>query len=101
MTIENTIAPESNAISSISVDAEITRPGGKIGKASLIKLAHWLEITYRGDAPRIETARRWARLGLISPKPIKHGRDFFLQSDAVYKPATRCAPEDCITGDSQ
>ena len=54
-----------------------------------ISLETWLEMVYGEDAPAIETARRWCRLGKIYPKPEKHGRAYFLSPDARYTEAPR------------
>lgn len=50
----------------------------------LILLSIWLVDTYGVNGPTIQTARRWARQGLIFPLPIKHGRDYFVSPNAAY-----------------
>jgi len=52
--------------------------------ARLISLSSWLLLVYGDDAPTLETARRWTRLGLISPAPVRHGRSYYVQPDATY-----------------
>ncbi len=50
----------------------------------LMSLSRWLHQTYGPDAPTMETARRWAREGRISPSPIKCGREYFVAPHAAY-----------------
>lgn len=50
----------------------------------LILLSRWLNDTYGDDKPTMDTARRWAREGLITPAPVKHGRDYYIKPNAVY-----------------
>lgn len=50
----------------------------------LISLSSWIVKTYGEDAPTIVTVRRWARNGLIDPRPTKHGREYFVSPAAVY-----------------
>ena len=50
-----------------------------------ISLQTWLARNYvAGEAPHINTARRWCRDGLIHPLPEKHGREYYLADDARY-----------------
>lgn len=70
-------------------------------RPQLIKLSRWLDATYREDAPRIETARRWARDGNIHPSPIKHGREFFVQPSAVYVPTAALPRADVATASGE
>lgn len=50
-----------------------------------ISLQSWLAQNYvAGEAPHINTARRWCRDGLIHPLPEKHGREYYLTADARY-----------------
>lgn len=52
--------------------------------AKLITLEAWATATYGEDSPHINTLRRWARDAHIYPKPIKHGRTYFVTPDARY-----------------
>lgn len=52
--------------------------------AKLITLEAWAAATYGEAAPHINTLRRWARDAHIYPKPIKHGRTYFVTPDARY-----------------
>lgn len=52
--------------------------------AKLITLEAWAAATYGEAAPHINTLRRWARDAHIYPKPIKHGRSYFVPADARY-----------------
>lgn len=52
--------------------------------AKLITLERWARDTYGEDAPHINTLRRWARDARIFPAPLKHGRTYFVASDARY-----------------
>lgn len=52
--------------------------------AKLIPLEAWAAATYGESAPHINTLRRWARDAHIYPKPIKHGRTYFVTPDARY-----------------
>lgn len=59
--------------------------------ARLIPLTAWAAQVYGDQAPNIDTLRRWAREARISPKPVKHGRTYFVAPDAAYVQAY--APE--------
>lgn len=51
----------------------------------LITLEAWLKLNFEtGTAPAIGTARRWAAAGKIYPKPLKHGRSYYVTQDARY-----------------
>ena len=39
--------------------------------------------------PSPNTLRKWAREGRIAPPPIKHGRSYYVESDAHYKEPER------------
>ncbi len=52
--------------------------------AKLMPLEAWGAATYGESAPHINTLRRWARDAHIYPKPIKHGRTYFVTPDARY-----------------
>lgn len=49
-----------------------------------VSLERWAEIHYGEDKPARATLQRWAREGKIRPQPIKHGRSYFVQPDAMY-----------------
>jgi hypothetical protein len=55
--------------------------------SKLITLEAWAAQVYGEAAPGLPTLRRWARLARISPRPIKHGRTYFVAPTAVYSPA--------------
>ncbi|WP_353637253.1 excisionase [Pseudomonas sp. MYb327] len=38
----------------------------------------------------MNTVRRWARDGLLTPPPTKHGRSYYIDPDALYVPHKRC-----------
>lgn len=50
----------------------------------LLPLDEWARQAYGEHAPSIHTLRRWARDGLIVPKPMKHGRTYFCATHARY-----------------
>lgn len=50
---------------------------------SKLTLAEWAAEHFR-TPPSANTLRRWAREGLISPNPIKHGRNYYVESNAHY-----------------
>lgn len=52
--------------------------------AKLTTLEAWAAATYGEDSPHINTLRRWARDAHIYPKPVKHGRTYFVTPDARY-----------------
>jgi len=52
--------------------------------AKLIPLSEWAAKTYGEHAPNVDTLRRWARESLIYPRPVKHGRTYFVAPDATY-----------------
>ena len=50
-----------------------------------ISLHTWLAQNYAvGEAPHINTARRWCHDGLIYPLPEKQGREYYLMPEARY-----------------
>ncbi len=51
----------------------------------LITLKQWAELNF-DPPPSLNTVRRWARDGLLSPTPTKHGRAYYIQPDARYLP---------------
>lgn len=50
---------------------------------SKLTLAEWAADHFRSP-PSANTLRRWAREGLINPKPIKHGRNYYVEQNAHY-----------------
>lgn len=50
----------------------------------LLSVEAWIEATYGAGAPSIKTVRRWIRGGYIVPAPEKHGRAYYMRSDARY-----------------
>lgn len=59
----------------------------------LISLQTWAGQVYGDDAPCNNTLRRWAREGLIVPRPRKQGRAYFVEPHATY-----ASPEDVARG---
>ena len=66
----------------------------------LLQLEVWAQNIYGDQRPEINTLRRWARDGKITPAPQKHGRQYFVVPDAVLvksvciRPALTVAPSD-------
>ena len=52
----------------------------------LIPLEVWAIEIYGDKAPCLNTLRRWAREGFITPPAEKHGRTYFVLPDAKYTP---------------
>lgn len=52
--------------------------------SKLITLHAWGLATYGDSAPGINTLRRWARGNKIAPRPVKHGRTYFVSPGAEY-----------------
>ncbi|MGI2107397.1 excisionase [Shewanella frigidimarina] len=49
-----------------------------------MKLMEWWKKHYSSEyCPR--KLRRWVRLGYISPQPIIHGREYYVDENATYK----------------
>ncbi len=55
--------------------------------ALLITLEAWAAKNYGDAAPCNRTLQAWARNARISPRPVKHGRAYFVTPAAVYVPA--------------
>lgn len=55
----------------------------------LVPLKAWLTSMFGEEAPALATARRWARLGNISPQPTLVGRSYFVDPQAVYVPSSK------------
>lgn len=55
--------------------------------SKLVTLEAWASQVYGEAAPGLPTLRRWARQARIAPRPVKHGRAYFVTADAVYSPA--------------
>lgn len=51
---------------------------------SKVTLDEWAAAELR-TPPSPNTLRRWAREGLITPSPVKHGRNYYVESDAHYQ----------------
>lgn len=49
----------------------------------LLTLTQWAAMRYP-KPPHINTLRRWAKAGMIQPRPIKHGREYRVRQDARY-----------------
>lgn len=50
---------------------------------SLVTLEEWAGDHFR-TPPSLNTLRKWARDGRIAPAPVKHGRSYYVESDAKY-----------------
>lgn len=50
---------------------------------SKVTLDEWAAAEFK-TPPSPNTLRRWAREGRIAPKPIKHGRSYYVESNARY-----------------
>lgn len=48
-----------------------------------LTLAEWAAENYK-TPPSPNTLRKWAREGRITPHPIKHGRNYYVDADAQY-----------------
>jgi hypothetical protein len=70
------------------VEGKSKSPGGaaedQVMAAKLITLETWAATTYGESSPHINTMRRGARDAHIYPKPVKHGRTYFVAPDARY-----------------
>ncbi|NMY07623.1 excisionase [Pseudomonas veronii] len=57
-----------------------------------VTLDEWAAAEFK-TPPSPNTLRKWAREGRIAPAPVKHGRSYYVESDAHYqepiKPAHR------------
>lgn len=49
-----------------------------------VTLEEWAREHFR-TPPSSNTLRRWARDGLITPAPVKHGRSYYVDDDACYR----------------
>ena len=50
----------------------------------LISLDAWAERMFGAEKPHRNTLRNWRKAGLICPLPVKCGRTYFVEPDAVY-----------------
>lgn len=50
---------------------------------SKVTLDEWATDQFR-TPPSQSTLRKWAREGRIAPAPVKHGRSYYVESDAHY-----------------
>jgi len=55
---------------------------------TLVTLEEWARDTFR-TPPSPNTLRKWARAGLIHPAPVKHGRSYYVDSQAQYQEPQR------------
>lgn len=51
---------------------------------SLVTLEEWAAEEFK-TPPSPNTLRKWARERRISPAPVKHGRTYYVESDAHYQ----------------
>jgi hypothetical protein len=50
-----------------------------------ITLEAWLALNFAPEtAPNIDTVRRWAKCGKITPAPVKCGRAYYVEPTARY-----------------
>lgn len=50
---------------------------------SKLTLAEWAADHFR-TPPSPNTLRKWAREGRITPRPIKHGRNYYVDANSQY-----------------
>lgn len=50
----------------------------------LLTLVDWAEQMLGVHAPHVNTLRKWAREGRITPQPIKIGKPYFVERNAKY-----------------
>jgi predicted site-specific integrase-resolvase len=63
-----------------------------MSNAGRITLETWLAQTYAvGDAPAIDTVRRWARNDKLEPPAMKEGRSYYVEPGTRY--TAQRAPE--------
>jgi hypothetical protein len=55
----------------------------------LVTLEEWAGDHFR-TPPSANTLRKWARDGRIMPAPVKHGRSYYVESDAHYSEPDKC-----------
>ncbi|WP_080963116.1 excisionase [Pseudomonas fluorescens] len=51
---------------------------------SKVTLDEWAAAEFK-TPPSPNTLRKWAREGRISPRPVKHGRSYYVDSEARYQ----------------
>ena len=51
----------------------------------LLPLTEWAESLLGKHAPCVNTLRRWAREGRITPQPVKYGKLYFVERSAKYQ----------------
>ncbi|WP_441005277.1 excisionase [Xanthomonas sp. WHRI 1810A] len=49
-----------------------------------LTLEEWATDQFKSP-PNLNTLRTWAREGRISPAPVKHGKRYYVESDACYR----------------
>lgn len=64
---------------------------------SKVTLDEWAAAEFK-TPPSLNTLRKWAREGRISPAPVKHGRSYYVDSTAIYQDPAK--PSDRIAGGS-
>lgn len=50
----------------------------------LVSLEDWAKRMFGDRKPHRNTLRNWRKQGLINPLPVKCGRSYFVEPDAVY-----------------
>ncbi|WP_284454337.1 excisionase [Cupriavidus campinensis] len=58
--------------------------GARPQEPKLITLEDWADRMFGEARPHRNTLRNWRKAGLISPLPVKCGRTYFVEPDAVY-----------------
>lgn len=48
-----------------------------------LTLAEWAADHFK-TPPSLNTLRKWAREGRITPKPLKHGRNYYVEANSHY-----------------
>lgn len=52
-----------------------------------IRLSDWLEREF-SPAPAMRTARRWIKQGKIYPAPVKIGKAYYVEKNAIFQDPT-------------
>lgn len=58
--------------------------GARPQEPKLITLDDWADRMFGDAKPHRNTLRNWRKMGLISPLPVKCGKTYFVEPNAVY-----------------
>lgn len=50
-----------------------------------LELSDWAKLEYGEKIPHINTLRKWARDGRITPPPVKNGKTWYVVPEARYQ----------------